>query len=156
MKPLENKKLRKQKIDETLYRGAIESLLNLAICIRPDIIFAVSKTTRKSKVPTMEDWENVRRIFRYLKGTMNFGLKFSEKTSIKAFIDADYAGDEENRRSTTWFIVCMGETPTSWYSKLQHCVSILTAEVEYYSLSECCKHCILYLNILKELDYNIT
>jgi len=53
MKPLENEKLRKQKIDETLYRGAIGSLLYLAICTRPDIIFAVSKAARKSKEPTM-------------------------------------------------------------------------------------------------------
>jgi len=120
MKPLENEKLRKQKIDETLYSGAIGSLLYLAICTRPDIIIAVSKAARKSKETTMEDWENVRRIFRYLKNTMNFGLKFSGKTSIEAFVDADYAGDEESRRSSTRFIVCMGETPTSWCSKLQH------------------------------------
>jgi len=49
----------------------------------------------------------------------------------------------------------MGETPTSWCSKLQHCISTSTAEAEYYSLSECCKHCIWYLNILTELDYKI-
>ena len=95
-------------------------VLYLAIGTRPDIIFAVSKAARKSKEPTTEDWENVRRIFRYLKVTMNFGLKFSGKTSIEGFVDADYAGDKESRKSTTEFIVCMRETSTSWCSKLQH------------------------------------
>jgi len=128
MKPVENEKLRKHEIDETVYRCAIGSVLYLAICTRPDIIFAVSKAARKSKNPTLEDWENVKRIHRYLKGTANFGLRFSTSESIEAYVDADYAGDEETRRSTTGFIICMGETPTSWCSKLQHCVSTSTAE----------------------------
>lgn len=49
----------------------------------------------------------------------------------------------------------MGGAPTSWYSKLQHCVSTSTAEAEYYGLSECVKHSIQYLSILKELKLNI-
>jgi len=55
----------------------------------------------------------VKRIIRYLKGTANFGLRFSTSESIEAYVDVDYAGDEETRRSTTGFIICMGETPTS-------------------------------------------
>ena len=101
MKPVENEKLRKHEIDETEYRDAIGRLLYLAICTRPNIIFAVSKAARKSKNPTLEDWENVKRILRYLKGSANFGLRFSTSESIKAYVDADYAGDEEIRRSTT-------------------------------------------------------
>ena len=127
----------------------------MAICTRPDILFAVSKAARKAKEPTMEDWNNVMKILKYLKGTINFGLRFTRKKEIIAYVDADYAGDEETRRSTTGFIITMGGTPTSWCSKLQHCVSTSTAESEYYSLSECSKHCIWYLNILKELDFKI-
>jgi len=74
MKPIENKNLRSIKCNETLYRSAIGNLLYLAICTRPDIIFPVSKAARKSNNPNMEDWENILRIMRYLKGTITYGL----------------------------------------------------------------------------------
>ena len=95
-------------VNETEYRGAIGSLLYLAICTRPDILFAVSKAARKAKEPTMKDWNNVMKILKYLKGTINFGLRFTRKKEIIAYVDADYAGDEETRRSTTGFIITMG------------------------------------------------
>jgi len=113
LKPIENETLRKQMVNETEYRGAIGSLLYLAICTRPDILFAVSKAARKAKEPTMEDWYNVMKILKYLKGTINFGLRFTRNKEIIAYVDADYAGDEETRRSTTGFIITMGGTPTS-------------------------------------------
>jgi len=73
-----------------------------------------------------------------------------------AYVDADYAGDPDSRRSTTGFLITIGGTPTSWCSKLQHCISTSTAEAEYYSLSECSKHCVWYLNLLNELNTNLT
>jgi len=74
--------------------------------------------------------------------------------NIKAYSDADYAGDKESRRSTTGLIITIGNTPISWSSKLQHCVSTSTAESEYYSLSECSKQCIWIKNMLSELNQN--
>jgi hypothetical protein len=153
--PVENKSLQEIRIDETKYRSLIGNLLYLAIRTRPDIIYAVSKAARKSKEPNLEDWDNVIRILRYLKGTINYGINFSRNPDVKAFVDADYAGDLETRRSTTGFLITIGNTPTSWCSKLQHCISTSTAEAEYYSLSECSKHCIWYMNLLNELRMNI-
>ena len=153
--PVENKSLQEIRIDETKYRSLIGNLLYLAICTRPDIIYAVSKAARKSKEPNLEDWDNVIRILIYLKGTINYGINFSRNPDVKAFVDADYAGDLETRRSTTGFLITIGNTPTSWCSKLQHCISTSTAEAEYYSLSECSKHCIWYMNLLNELRMNI-
>ena len=154
-KPITDDKLRNIKFNQTTYRSAIGNLLYIAICTRPDILFSVSKAARKSNNPNMEDWNNVVRILRYLKGTTSYGINYTRKLGIEAFVDADFAGDTETRRSTTGFLVTMGNAPTSWCSKLQHCVSTSTAESEYYSLSECGKHCIWYLNLMKELYYNI-
>jgi len=59
---------------------------------------------------------------------------------LKIYIDADFAGDSDTRKSTSGFLMQMGNTPTSWYSELQHCVTTSTAEAEYYSSIECAKH----------------
>ena len=75
--------------------------------------------------------------------------------NLKVFVDADYPGDSNTRKSTSGFLMMLRNTPTSWYSKLQHCVSTSTAEAEYYSLSECAKHSLWYKNFLNELNINI-
>lgn len=155
LKPIEDLVLRKSKIDPTKYRSLIGNLLYLVISTRPDIVYAVSKASRKAKEPTEEDWKNALKILGYLKHTIDFGLKFSRDFSIKAYSDSDFAGDYDTRRSTTSYIITIGGTPISWCSRLQPCVSTSTAEAEYYSLSECSKQCIWYLNLLKELNFNI-
>jgi len=143
-------------MNETTYRSAVGSLLYLGICTRPDISYAVSKASQKSKEPNLENWENLKRMLKYLKGSIKYGINISRNSNVKAFVDADYAGDTKTRRSTTGFVITIGDSPTSWCSKLQHCVSTSTAEAEYYSLSECSKHCMWYINLLKELKSNIS
>ena len=81
-KPVEDKKLRKIPCDETTYRRAIGNRLYLAICTRPDLLFSVSKASRRSKNPNMEDWENIIKIFRYLKGTINYGILFTKESKL--------------------------------------------------------------------------
>jgi len=61
----------------------------------------------------------------------------------------------ETRKSTSGFLMIMGGTPTSWFSKLQHCVLTYTTEVEYYSLSEYVKHSLWYKNLLNKLNIDI-
>jgi len=74
----------------------------------------------------------------------NCGIKFnfnSEK-DFEVYIDADFGGDLDTRKSNTGYLMLMGGRPTSWYSKLQRCVSTSTAESEYYALNECANHCL--------------
>ena len=151
---IQNEELRKRKFNSKKYMQAVGSLLYLAMGTRPDILFATSKASRKNKDPTYEDWINVLKIFRYLKGTKYYGLRFTDNINLNVYVDADLGGDEETKRSTTGFIINMGNTPISWYSKLQHCVSISTAESEYYSLNECASKCMWLKNFLEELNIN--
>ncbi len=155
--PVENEELRKMKFNSTKYRQAIGSLLYLAISTRPDILFSVSKASRNSQNPNYEDWYNVLKIFRYLKGKPNYGIKFtySNNFDFKVYVDADLGGDKVTRRSTTGYLMLINSAPTSWYSKLQHCVSVSTAESEYYGIHECARHCLWYKNIFNELNINI-
>jgi len=155
IKPIENNKLKLIKVDQTKYRSLIGNLLYLAISTRPDILFAVTKSARKSNDPNKEDWINLIKILEYIKGTFNYCLTFNKSLNISAYSDADFGGDKETRRSTTGFLLKVGNTPVSWCSKLQHCVATSTCEAEYYSISECAKHCTWTMNLLQELNINI-
>ncbi len=155
IKPIENDDFKLISVDSTKYRSLIGNLLYLAISTRPDILFAVTKAARKSNNPNKEDWINLIKILEYIKGTINYGLMFNKNSYINAYSDADYGGDKKTRRSTTGFLISIGNTPICWCSKLQHCVATSTCEAEIYSISECAKHCSWFINLLKELNYNI-
>jgi len=61
---------------------------------------------------------NVINIFRYLKGTKYYGIKFNRNIKIRTYEDADLGGDARTKRSTTGFVIFMGSAPITWYSKL--------------------------------------
>jgi len=69
-KPIENLSLRKRKYNETSKRSVIGNLISIAVCTRPDIMFALSRAARKNKNPTLEEWANVERILKYLSYTI--------------------------------------------------------------------------------------
>jgi len=71
MIPINNKKLNEKSFNSTKYRQAVGNLLYLVICTGPDILFSVSKASRKNQNTNYEDWFNVLKIFRYLKYTPN-------------------------------------------------------------------------------------
>ena len=118
--PIENEYLRKVKVVETIYRSIIGNLLYLSICTRPDIIILVSKAAKRAKELNMKDWNNVMRILRYLKGTKKYVINLINHPNIKAYIDSDYGGYLETRRSLTGFLITFCSAPTSWCSKLQN------------------------------------
>ena len=125
--------------------------------IRLDIKFATNKASRKkNQNPTYEDWMNVIKIFRYLKGKKNIMvLNLIEILKIRTYVDADLGGDAGTKRSTTDFVIFMGSAPITWYSKLQHCVVLSTAESEYYSLNECALKCMWLRTFLNELGIKL-
>lgn len=76
--------------DSIPYRSAVGSLMYLACATRPDLAFAVSKAARSMTAPTHFDWIAVKRIFRYLHGTVEFGLKYtSAGDGLCAYSDAE-------------------------------------------------------------------
>jgi len=157
MIPINNKKLKEKTFNSTKYRQAVGNLLYLAICTRPDILFSVSKASRKNQNPNYEDWFNVLKIFRYLKYTPNYGIKFSKNDNynFEVYVDADLGGDPDTRKSTTGYVMTINSGPVSWYSKLQNTVAVSTAESEYYGIHECARQCLWYKNLFKELNINI-
>lgn len=131
------------------YREAVGSLIHLANCTRPDIAFAVNNVSRFNAKHGTEHWGAVKRIFRYLKGTINLKLRFRNDNigQLYAFCDSDWASDPDKRRSCSGFTVQMANAAISWHSHLQEIVALSSTEAEYIALSECVKQ-VLWLRKL--------
>ncbi|GJU92091.1 hypothetical protein Tco_1304514 [Tanacetum coccineum] len=89
--------------------------------------------------PTEKHLHEVKRIFRYLRGTMNLGLWYSKDASISliAYADTDHAGCQDTRRSTSGSAQLLGDRLVSWSSKKQKSTAISSIEAEYIALSGC-------------------
>ncbi|GKA82401.1 retrovirus-related pol polyprotein from transposon TNT 1-94, partial [Tanacetum coccineum] len=140
---IENKKLDEdlqgKPVDATLYRGMIGSLMYLTAS-RPDLNYVVCLCARYQAKPTEKHLQAVKRIFRYLNGTINMGLWYSKDTdmSLTAYADADHAGCQDTRRSTSGSAQFLGDKLVSWSSKKQKSTAISSTEAEYIALSGCC------------------
>ncbi|XP_021834587.1 uncharacterized protein LOC110774362 [Prunus avium] len=121
--------------DPSLYRSVVGALQYLTFT-RPDLSYAVNSVCQYMTAPTEIHWLLVKRILRYIQGTLDHGLKFSSGPwQLHAFSDADWAGDVNTRRSTTGFVVFLGPNPISWQSKKQTSVARSSTEAEYRSLA---------------------
>ncbi|KAK6122665.1 hypothetical protein DH2020_043593 [Rehmannia glutinosa] len=126
-------------VDESKYRGMIGSLLYLTAS-RPNILHAVCLCARFQSNPKESHMSAVKRIFRYLKDTIQYGLFYpkNENFSLKSYSDSDYAGNIDDRKSTSGSCQFLGDCLVSWFSKKQNYVSLSTAEAEYISAAFCC------------------
>jgi len=114
--------------DAQVYQSAIGGLLYLALKTRPDISYAVSSVAKFAAAPAKQHWVAVKRVMRYLRGTANHGLLYSVEDSPKCtgFSDADWAGDGDDRRSTSGYTFQMSGAAISWSSKKQSCVALFS------------------------------
>ena len=101
------------------YREAIGSLLYLAGATRPDIGFAVNYLSRRQVNPTEEDWKEVKRIFRYLRGTSNLGLTYRAKDENPAAMTDVSFRDCSDSSSTGGYIIKLFGDPIMWRSHKQ-------------------------------------
>nr|GEW67538.1 hypothetical protein [Tanacetum cinerariifolium] len=126
-------------VDATKYRSMIGALMYLTSS-RPDIVHATCLCTRYQAKPTEKHLKEVKRIFRYLRGTVNTGIWYIKDSGFKltGFSDVDYAGCKDTFKSTSGGAQFLGEKLVSWSSKKQDCTSLSTAKAEYVSLSACC------------------
>ncbi|GKD89079.1 hypothetical protein Tco_1364586 [Tanacetum coccineum] len=126
-------------VDPSHYRGMIGTLLYL-IASRPDLQFAICMCARYQARPTEKYLHAVKRIFRYLRGTINRGLWYLKDSSIAltAFVDADHAGCQDTRRIKSGSMQSLRDKLVSWSSKRQKSAVISNTEAEYIAMSGCC------------------
>ena len=141
--------------DIKTYQSCVGSLLYLAGRTRPDIMYAVYNVSKFSCKPTKTHWTAVKRILRYLKGTMNYGLLYTKVGSsfdCVGYSDSDWAGDLNDRKSTSGFVFIMSGAPVSWSTKKQSCIALSTAEAEYVALSRAVQEALWLQQILTDLN----
>ncbi|KAF6213070.1 hypothetical protein GE061_010784 [Apolygus lucorum] len=97
------------------YREAVGSLLYLSTKTRPDIALAVGFCGRHVENPRQTDVQNIKRTLKYVKGTADLGVNYvinnDSPEKLVAYCDADFAGDELSRKSTTGFVIFYSDGP---------------------------------------------
>lgn len=95
--------------------------------------------------PTAQHWKAIKQILRYLAGTINVGLVFRkiESQECIGYSNADWAGDLDDRKSTSDLFFQIRGTSVSWRSKKQPCVALSTAEAEYIALANAAQEAII-------------
>ena len=128
-----------KEVDQKEYRSMIGSLLYLCAS-RPDIVLSVGVCARYQAAPKESHLMAVKRIFRYLVHTPCFGLWYPKDgtMSLCGYTDSDWAGDIDDRKSTSGTCQFLGRSLVSWSSKKQNCISLSTAEAEYVAAASGC------------------
>jgi hypothetical protein len=124
-------------VDEGLYRRIVGSLLYLT-ATRPDLMYAASLLSRFMTGPTKIHMGVAKRVLRYVQGTLSYEIEYvrDQSATLIGFCDADWAGSEDDSRSTSGYAFSFGSGVFSWSSVKQNTVALSIAEAEYVSTSE--------------------
>ena len=127
-------------VDATLYRQIIGSLMYLTNT-RPDICFAVNTLSQYMVNPKHVHLIGAKHVMRYLKGTLDYGLRYTSSGEIKlhGYADSDWGGNAKDRKSTSGSCFSLGSGMISWFSRKQTSIALSTAEVEY--IAACSAFC---------------
>ena len=135
---------------EAPYRQAIGSLMYLMTCTRPDLAASIEVHSRYMADPAKQHWEGVKRVFRYLNKTKDYGIRFQRlgKLQIIGFCDSDWGGCLDTRRSTSGYVFLMNGACISWSSKRQGSVALSTCESEFMAGCHAAKEAVWLRNFI--------
>jgi hypothetical protein len=97
---------------------------------RPDICFVVNTLSQVQVEPRHEHWIAAKHVLRYIRGTINYGLRYTASSDIQlhGFTDSNWAGNAKDRKSTSGMCFSLGSAMISWGSRKQKSVALSTAE----------------------------
>jgi transposase InsO family protein len=144
------------------YASLIGCLNYCALSTRPDIAYATNKCAQFTSHPTIDHWEAAKRIVRYLIQTRDRGIMYKREGkgiegyahNLAGFTDADFAGDTNDRKSTTGWIFMFNNAPLSWASKKQTGVSRSSMEAELVAGSFTSAEGIWLIKLGKDFEHN--
>jgi transposase InsO family protein len=141
-------------VDATLYRQLVGSLLYLTHT-RPDLSFAVGLVARYMQTPHESHWKAAKRILRYVRGTVQFGIHYSSGGTplLVGFTDSDWAGDPDDRKSTAGYVFSLGSGPVTWACKKQQAIALSSAEAEYRAAVNASQEALWLRQILSEFGF---
>jgi len=138
-------------MDNTKFRRVIGGLQYLSLTC-PDISFAVNKLSQFMHKPTATHWTAAKRLLHYLKHTIYHGIHIQKnsRSNLINYTDADWAGNYDDRRSTSAYICFLSSNPISWSSKRS------SIEAEYKALANAASETIWLLSLFQELGLSLT
>jgi hypothetical protein len=148
--------------DHELYRNMVGSLLYLACWTRPDISFAVSELSRFVSAPGQLHMAAAKHLVRYIQGSRELGIMYSKPSNsgpmnqpnvLWGFVDSDWAGCPDSRRSTTGFTLMLNGAAVAWKSKRQSVVALSSAEAEFIAASALVQEVIYTRRLLENLGF---
>ena len=119
------------------YASAVGSLMYAMVYTRPYIAHVMGVLSRYMSKPRKEHWTAVKRVFRYLRGTIDYAIYYQGRPrtdrviNVHGFVDAEWARDLDHRRSTSGYVFNLFGGAISWMSKRQAVVALSTTEAEY-------------------------
>jgi hypothetical protein len=145
-------------VDDTAYRSIVGSLRYL-VNTRPDLAFAIGYISHFLEEPREDHLAAVKKILRYVAGTCNWGLWFGRKKGnhalLTGFSDADFAGDVDARKSTTWVIFFLVNNPITWQLMKQKVVVQSSCESEYIAAANVMCQALLLARVLAEVQSSV-
>ncbi|XP_023763132.1 uncharacterized mitochondrial protein AtMg00810-like [Lactuca sativa] len=137
--------------DQTTYRCLVNALQYLTIT-RFDLLYVVNQVSQFPHVPTTDHFQALKRILRYVKGMISFGLSFTHSSfpSILGYSDTDWARCLETRRSTYGYSIFLDGNLISWSAKKQPTVSRSSCESEYRSMANTIVKIVWVTHLLRE------
>lgn len=140
------------------YQQLIGTLLYLSVNTRPDIAASVSIMSQFNRCPTEMDWTEVKRICRYLKGTINYELVLgghnAEEKNLVGYSDADWASTKVDRKSNSGYVFKLWNSTISWGCRKQASVSLSSTEAEYHALADAVQEGMWVNRLLNDFKIN--
>ncbi|XP_059433884.1 receptor-like protein 42 [Corylus avellana] len=124
-------------VSQEKYAQIIGSLMFLTNCTRLDNAYAVSRLSRYTHNPSVEHWDAISRLLRYLKGTINYGLSYYGFPAIlEGYCDANWISDSDELKPTSGYVFTLAGGAISWKSSKQTCIARSTMEAELVALEK--------------------
>jgi len=152
-------KLTSPEINVRSYQSAIGALMYPMLGTRPDLAYTVAALGRHSATPGVDHQRALDRALRYLRATSDWQLIFQRGapggTTLHGFVDADWASDVNDRKSTSGFVFMLGGAAISWSSKKQTSVALSSTEAEYIAAAHATKEVVWLRRLLTELGLDL-
>ena len=144
----------RKEMDDKPYRSILGSVMWGQLATRPDLSFSVSLLARFQANPGSDHWNALMHVIGYIKNTLDYGLTYSRDSDLTptAFVDADYGGCRDTRRSTSGYVFMMAGGAVTWSSKRQASVALSTVEAEYVAMSRCAQQMVWMQSWLDEVE----